>query len=89
MTTTTAIANKTFVLSYMVSYPVEVYVERPENITKDELIESVTYDEVFVARDGSAAYYSLKDAWRDNEAVVYSADEEGDCDFEEVVFADA
>ncbi len=83
--------TKTFVVSFNVSYSVDVYVERPANITKDELQKSLTRDEVFTAADDNemAPYEGLKSAWRDNNCVIYETDEVGSCDWTEAEFDNA
>lgn len=71
-------ATKKFIVRYPVTIYCDVAVERPENITEEELLKSITRNEL---ADGDiqddCAWDSLKDRWRDQDhEAVYTFDED-------------
>ena len=81
MTTQTlqSTSTKTFVVRYEVTTYHAVEVERPENITEEDLLSSITRDELMSGEvQNDCAWDSLKSSWRDGNAAVYVYDED-DC----------
>jgi hypothetical protein len=76
MTTSTKTETKTFYVSYRVVSYFGVYVERDANITQEELIKSITKDELFTG-EADGEWDGLKDAWREGD-VSYIRNEDGD-----------
>ena len=74
MTTATAEKTKTFIVRYAVTTINEISVERPVDITEEELRESITKDDLFEG-DCEVTWDDVKDAWvNDNVAAIYDED---------------
>ena len=85
MTQATATKTKTFIVRYPVTTYVAVEVERDANISEEELLRSISRDDLSKGEtQDDCAWDSLKSSWRDADAVVYVYDED-DC-YEEAVF---
>ena len=71
-------ATKKFIVRYPVTIYCDVEVERPEDITEETLLKSITRDELGDASvQDDCTWDSLKDRWRDQDAEgVYVYDEE-------------
>ena len=68
--------TRTYNVSYEVTCYFDVYVERPADISKDELLDSITRDEIRGAeRSGDGD--DVLEAWR-SKSVSLILDEEGD-----------
>lgn len=68
--------TRTYQVSYEVTSYVEVFVDAPVDITREELLKSVTKDDL-VAGEESGHWDALKAAWR-NDNVSLILDEEGE-----------
>jgi hypothetical protein len=69
---------KTFQVSYRVVSYYDIQVERPANITEEELIASITRDEALGGNgEESGGWDGLKEAWRTQD-VSLILDEDGD-----------
>jgi hypothetical protein len=64
MTTSTKTETKQFYISYCVVSSFGLYVERDANITKEELLESITRDDLHTG-EADGEWDGLKDAWRE------------------------
>lgn len=70
---------KTFIVRYPVVTYCAVEVERDENITEEELLASITRDDLAAGESqDDCAWDSLKAAWREADAECYVYDED-DC----------
>ena len=70
--------SKTFVVRYPVTTYYAVEVERDDNITENELLESITREELMKGEaQEDCAWDTLKDAWRECEGECYTYDEDG------------
>ena len=74
--------TRVYHVSYVVDAYHDVYVERPVDITEDELLASITRDDLANGEPAGHGWDEVKDAWR-KKAVSHILDEEG----EEVVFS--
>ena len=80
--TATKTDTKTFTIRYIVTGYYDVEVERPADITKEELLNSVDRDELMSGEENSdSAWDNLKAAWREGDADIY--DEDWDLLFED------
>ena len=71
-------------IEYMVSVSALVEKEVPEGTSYDDVINSVTRDELAEADVQEAGWDHLKDAWRcEDHPNVYKADENGTVDWSE------
>jgi hypothetical protein len=61
--TITTTKTQTFVIEYELRVPYRVEVERPADITQDDLYKSITRDELSTGEPGNL-YDATKDAWR-------------------------
>ena len=68
MTTATKTETKEFILCYKVPCYTRVTVTRPANITEQELIDSITRDEMADCEE-FGSWDDLKEAWRDQSVV--------------------
>ena len=69
---------KTFIVRYPVTTYYAVEVERPEGITEEELLASVTREELTSGEpQEDCAWDTLKEAWRDCDGEVFTYDGEG------------
>ena len=79
---TTSTQTKTFIIRYPISSFHEVCVERPSDISEDELLGSISrQDLINGSQFDGGVWDSLKDAWREGNA-DYICDE----DYEEIDF---
>ena len=79
MTTATATKTKKFIVRYPVTTYYFVEVERAENITEEDLLNSITRDELTKGEaQNDCGWDSIKSAWRDGDAETYVYDED-DC----------
>jgi hypothetical protein len=76
MTTTTATATKQFAVIYFVTTAYQVMVERPENITEADLLESVTREDLCSAEE-AGGWDGLTEAWKNDECEIRTLDEDG------------
>ena len=70
-------ATKTFRLFYNTNSMWEVEVERDEDITLVDLLESITRDELIEGSEVEGGWDSLKDAWRSDDT-AFILDKDGD-----------
>ena len=64
--TTSTTQNKTFIVRYPVTTYIDVEVERPSHITREELLSSIDRDELVNGLEqNDCAWDSLKSAWRE------------------------
>tara|TARA_Y100000766_G_C18663054_1_gene486180 strand:+ start:323 stop:553 length:231 start_codon:yes stop_codon:yes gene_type:complete len=75
---TTATATKTFRVAYSCTFYYDVEVERPADITEEELIESISLEEFRTGED--SGYNGVKEAWREK-SVSLILDENGESAF--------
>ena len=74
MTTATATETKTFIVRYLVTTIHSVAVERPADITEEDLRDSITGEEVSEG-DCEVGWDDVKEAWRqDNVDAIYDKD---------------
>ena len=74
---TTTVTEKTFVVRYPVVTYHAVEVTRPSDITEDELLQSITREELVSGEvQDDCAWDTLKMAWRDCDAEVFVYDED-------------
>ena len=79
MTNATVTQTKTFIVQYPVTTYHAVEVERPVDITEEELLKSITRDELMSGEEqNDCGWDSLKSNWRNKVADVYVYDED-DC----------
>lgn len=77
-------ATKKFIVRYPVTVYQDVEVERPEDITREDLINSITRTELAEGTpQDDCGWDSLKDRWRDGDAEAVYVYDEDDC-YEEV-----
>ena len=77
-------ATKKFIVRYCVTTYQDVEVERPETITQEELLNSITRTELASgSSQDDCAWDSLKDRWRDGDAEAVYVYDEDDC-YEEI-----
>ena len=77
-------ATKKFIVRYPVTIYCDVEVERPETITEEDLLKSITRDELGSgSTSDDCAWDSLKDRWRDKDIEAVYVYDEDDC-YEEV-----
>jgi hypothetical protein len=73
MTTSTKTETKTFSIFYRVVSDYIVEVERDANITEDELLKSITKDELLTGEE-SGGWDGLKHAWREGDTSCINID---------------
>ena len=69
MTTSTPTKTETQVFNITYTYTAyhSVSVERPSDISEEELLSSITRDELASGSDSGDAWSSLKDSWRESQ----------------------
>ena len=79
MTTTTPTTTETFTVTYRIDAFYTLQVERPSGTNPDDIIASITRDEIANAEEEvDGLWDGLKDAWRSKD-VARLENEEGDC----------
>jgi hypothetical protein len=80
MANATATKTKKFTIHYPVTTIHQVTIERAEDITEEELLQSVTRDDLVGGHpDHSGIWDSIKDSWRNSEpGDCYISDDEGE-----------